>query len=324
MKKDIKDILLPLKSHLVKVESEIVKKVTTGVSIIDESSIHIVSSGGKRIRAALVLISSGLKGEIPSDIETLAASAEIVHAATLVHDDIIDQAFLRRGNVTVSEKWGNKVAVLVGDYMYTMALDIAAKESNPAMFPVMVEGTGAMVRGELLQMEYSNFSSITLEKYNEIIEHKTARFMGTCTRLGAMKSGFSQKECDDLYEFGLNLGFAFQIVDDTIDFSDDELKTGKDIGNDFLDGKVTLPMLYMLENTSDKERNSILEKLENPLKENWPDVQKKVIECGAVDYSMKTAEGYIKKSLTYIESFQKTPYRTMLYEIADFFLNRQY
>ncbi len=170
-----------------------------------------------------------------------------MHAASLIHDDIIDQSMFRRGNVTVPQKWGNKVSVLAGDFMYSVALNLAISDGNPAIFPLMVNGTKDMVMGELCQLEYADITTASREHYLTIIELKTARFMGSCAKLGATKSGLDRAETEQLYRFGLNLGFAFQIIDDTLDIMQNADHIGKDAGSDFKDGKITLPFLYLIE-----------------------------------------------------------------------------
>ncbi len=241
------EILKPIEPYMGRVDEEIRERMRTGISLIDESAMHSFKRGGKKIRAALIILCSGLKNNVPDDVVEVAASAEIVHAATLIHDDIIDESNYRRGDLTVARQFGNRVAVLVGDYLYTRALEVAVGNDRLDLFPIMVAATKDMVKGELYQIEYSSVEKINKEHYYQIIEMKTARFMAACAKLGGVKAGLTDEESDRLYQFGLNLGFAFQIVDDTLDVVDTDGITGKDSGNDFLNGKITLPFLHLLE-----------------------------------------------------------------------------
>ncbi len=321
----LKEILSPIENHLSKVDIEIKESLTTGINLLDESAYHLFKSGGgKKIRASLVILSSGLGGKIPDSVIPIAAAVEVVHAATLVHDDIIDQAYLRRGDITVSKKWGNKIAVLAGDYMYTMGLDAAVDEDDPRAFPVMVAGTRAMVKGEFYQLEYSDIKSITVKEYFRIIEHKTAIFMATCTKLGAIKANLQDSDLERMYQFGYNLGMAFQIVDDTLDFIESKSVTGKDEGNDFLDGKVTIPFLHLLENSSEKDKLNYIEIISDPEISRWDELKDAIQKSGSIDYSLKLSHGYIEKSLDLIDKFPQSEEKEILIKIAEFIGNRNY
>ncbi|MBN2079905.1 MAG: polyprenyl synthetase family protein [Spirochaetes bacterium] len=322
MQKDLKQILAPLGGHLENVERAIMERLATGVPVIDESARHLFLGGGKRIRASLVILCSGLRGDIPRGIIELAAATEIVHSASLIHDDIIDQALLRRGNVTVPKKWGNKIAVLAGDYMYSVALTTAIQDGDPAIFPLMVNGTKDMVMGELCQIQYSSIESAVREHYLTIVELKTARFMGSCARLGAVKSGLEPGECEDLYNFGLNLGFAFQIIDDTLDVVQDSDEVGKDVGSDFKDGKITLPFIRLIETGTGDDRSLLIGYKEDPDPAKWQAIRARLIETGAIEYSVRYAADHIDRARTILMRFPDSPFRGILLELSDFLLRR--
>ncbi len=324
MDKDLKEILAPLDGHLRRVDEEIQKRLKTGIPIIDASATHLFLSGGKRIRASLVILSSGLRGEIPAGIIELAAATEIVHASSLIHDDIIDQSMFRRGNITVPKKWGNKVAVLVGDFMYSVALNTAIQVGNPAIFPLMVGGTKDMVMGELCQLEYADIDRARREHYLTIIELKTARFMASCTRLGATKSGLPEEERESLYRFGLNLGFAFQIIDDTLDIMQASEEVGKDVGSDFKDGKITLPFLHLIEEGGSDDLDRLKRYIERPTPEGWQSIKKRLVDAGSIEYSTRCAAEYISAARDILERFPESPFRTILFELSDFLLFRKY
>lgn len=322
--RQLQDILFPIEQDLHRVDSAIREYLSAGIPLLDEGTRHLFIRGGKKIRASLVLLASGMHGNRPAGAVKLAAAVEIIHAATLVHDDIIDKAYLRRGDITVSEKWGNKIAVLLGDYMYTAALEIAVRDENSRMFPTMVAGTRDMVKGELYQLQYSNVDSITEEHYFRIIELKTAQFMSTCTTIGAMKGGFTDEECGKMGEFGLNLGYAFQIVDDTLDLVDNSSVTGKDVGNDFEDGKITLPFLYFIEKGGPAALEQLKKYTACPDEEGFAVIRRKLAECGAIEYSMNRARVFINKAHDILSQFPATVERTVLTELADFIINREY
>jgi octaprenyl-diphosphate synthase len=321
---DLKTILAPLEIFLGDVEKEIQELLQTGIPIIDASALHLFLSGGKRIRASLVILASGLRSDIPDGIIRLAAATEIVHAASLIHDDIIDQSLFRRGNITVPQKWGNKVAVLAGDFMYSVALNAAIQDGNPAIFPLMVNGTKDMVMGELCQLQYGDIETARREQYLTIIELKTARFMGSCAKLGAVKSVLSEDECERLYQFGLNLGFAFQIIDDTLDIMQDSNQLGKDVGSDFKDGKITLPFMYLIEKMGPAVLSRLKKYITEPDSPEWPAIKKLLVDEGAIDYTVRFAGGYIDRARDLLMKFPDSPFRKILIELSDFLLSRKY
>ncbi|MFC1669019.1 polyprenyl synthetase family protein [Spirochaetota bacterium] len=323
-KTDIKEILYPLNDSLKEVDEIIKQKLLTGIPLVDESAMYLFDRGGKRIRASLLLLASGIKGNIADGAERVGAAAEIIHAATLIHDDIIDQSILRRGDVAVPQKWGNKVAVLAGDYMYTVAMDITIAEGITELLSVMASGTMDMVKGELYQMQFSNIDTISREHYYNIIELKTANYMGCCTRMGAILAGFDKNECDQLYWFGKNLGYAFQIIDDNLDVVQEKSTTGKDAGNDFLDGKITLPFIYLLEKSDSNEQKRLKEYALNPNIDNWIVIKDLILEMGAVEYANSVAHDYIDKAMKIIGQFPETECRGILEKLSHFLGNRNY
>lgn len=320
---DLKDIFAPIQGHLTQVDTVILGILSSDVPVIDTSSRHLFTGGGKKIRAALVLLSAMLRDEVPEGIHRIAAATEILHAGTLVHDDIIDHAFLRRGNVTVSEKYGNKVAVLAGDYMYTTALDVVLEDGNPDLFPVVVRGTRDLVAGELYQMQFSNVEKIDRQHYYRIIYLKTAQFLSACIELGALKAGFSGENLERMKTFGVELGYAFQIVDDTLDLLVDQKETGKDFGNDLKDGKVTLPLILMLENKA-ITRETLEGFSQNPGDEDWANLKGMVQSSGAVEESIAMATTHIEKALKMLDYFAESKTKNVLIDLADFFINRRY
>jgi octaprenyl-diphosphate synthase len=323
-KVNLKGILKPIRPYLNEVDMVIAAKLKTGVPIIDKSSAHLFYRGGKKIRASLIILCSGLKGDIPDDVIDVAAAAEIVHAATLIHDDIIDQSIFRRGEITLSKKWGNKIAVLVGDFMYTKALEVAVGQERLDLFPEMVAATCDMVKGELYQIEYSNIDVINKEHYYNIIELKTARFFSACARIGGIKAKMADSEGEILSEFGLNLGFAFQIIDDVLDVIDNTAKAGKDGGNDFLDGKITLPFLHLLELSDLKERDLLYAYASNPDLENWNIVKQKILDSRSIDYCIDRARDYIDKALSHLDYFPDSLCKGIILELSEFLLERTY
>jgi octaprenyl-diphosphate synthase len=324
IKLSLEDIFKPIDSHLKRVDQAIPEILNTRIPLMDVSSLHLYKKGGKKIRASIVILSSGLKGEIPNDIIDVAAAVEIFHGATLIHDDIIDQAFLRRGNITVSSEWGSKVAVLVGDFMHVRALQTILKNGKSLLVDELLSAALDMFKGEIYQIEFSNIDVINKEHYFKIIELKTAIFMGTCAKLGAMKADMSDEERDRLFQFGLNLGRAFQIIDDTFDYVEEQNVIGKDTGNDFRNGKITLPFLYLLESASKDEKEILINSVKNPSNDTWEKVKMLIKKYNAIEYSMNTAEGYLHKALPFLDAFPSSLYKEKLIDLAGFLIDRDY
>jgi len=320
----LKNILEPLSDELQRVDERIQFYLETGVPIIDDSSMHLFFKGGKKVRASLVLLSSGLRSGITDDVIDLAAAVEIIHAASLIHDDIIDKSFMRRGLISVPSKYGEKVAVLAGDYMYSVAVNIAVNSKNERILGSLSNATKEMVKGELYQIEYSNIDKISEKHYYDIIERKTGRLMAASTVIGAIKSGLSSAECDIIYNVGLDIGFAFQIVDDTFDFSDSSSITGKDIGNDFKDGKITLPFIYILNNGTEEDKRDIINFSKDPDSADWDKVRNMIHTSGAFEYSINRAGEFAKNAKKNLEIFPESANKEIIINLINFIVERNY
>jgi len=324
MSDNLKNILHPLSDKLLKVDERIKAILETGVPVIDGSSMHLFFQGGKKIRASLVLLCSGLRSDIRDEVIDLAAAVEIIHAASLIHDDIIDKSFMRRGIISVPSKYGDKVAVLAGDYMYFVAANIAIKGRDMRIIDSISDATEEMVKGELYQIEYSNIDKISEERYFDIIKRKTGRLMAASAVIGAIKSGLSADECDILYKVGLDIGFAFQIVDDTFDFSDSSSVTGKDVGNDFKDGKITLPFIYILNNGSEKDKRDVRNFAADPDSADWNRVRDMIHSSGAFNYSISRAGDFAKNAIKQLEIFPDSENKKIIQNLINFIVERNY
>jgi octaprenyl-diphosphate synthase len=324
MSNTLKNILEPLTSDLERVNHSIKKHLETGVPLVDNSAMHLFAKGGKNIRASLVILTAGLRGSVTERVIDLAAAVEIIHAASLVHDDIIDKSFLRRGDLSVPSKFGDKVAVLAGDYMYSTAVNITVKNNHKKILESISDSTKEMVKGELYQMEYSNIDRISEEQYYNIIDRKTGRLMATSSYVGAVEGGCSEEECDSLFNMGLELGYAFQIVDDTFDFSESSEVTGKDIGNDFKDGKITLPFIYIIKNGKPEEREYIKKFSQSPDDADWDLIKKMIHSSGAFSFSLNKAKEYAERAKKRIEIFDNSDNKKIIEELISFIVERNY
>jgi octaprenyl-diphosphate synthase len=252
-----RDILDLVKDDLERVEREISLESVASVEAVTTIGRYLQSGGGKRLRPTLVLLASRLVGAVTDGSIRMAAVVEMIHTATLVHDDVIDIAKTRRGRPSSNAIWGNHTCVLAGDWLYMQAFQIALRERNFRVLDLLIALTQLMVEGELLQLESIGKINISEADYMELVDRKTASLFSACARLGALTGGADESTETRLGEFAWNLGIAFQLVDDVLDFTSHEKVLGKPVGNDLREGKVTLPMIYALENAQQDERELV-------------------------------------------------------------------
>ena len=222
--------------------------------VVTKISAHLNKSGGKRLRPALLLLTARACGELTEAPVRMAAVMEIIHAATLVHDDVIDSAEMRRGMPSTNAVWGNQVSVLAGDWLYMQAFNLALRERHFGILDILTDLTKMMVEGELMQTDLIGRLDITEQQNHDLIHRKTACLLSACSRLGALIAGQDEAAEERLRAYGWNLGMAFQLIDDVLDFEATEAVLGKPVGNDLKEGKVTLPMILALRSCTRAER----------------------------------------------------------------------
>ena len=225
--------------------------------VVTKISAHLNRSGGKRLRPALLLLAARACGEMTEAPVRMAAVMEIIHAATLVHDDVIDSAKMRRGMPSTNAIWGNQVSVLAGDWLYMQAFNLALRERHFGILDILTDLTKMMVEGELMQTDLIGRLDITEQQNHDLIHRKTACLLSACTRLGALIAGQDEAAEERLRAYGWNLGMAFQLIDDVLDFEATEAVLGKPVGNDLKEGKVTLPMILALRSCTRAERELV-------------------------------------------------------------------
>src|ERR1022692_4733160 len=249
-----------IQDELEQVEKKITAESVASVDAVTAIGQYLQSSGGKRLRPALLLLAARLTspdGNGSSTAVELGAVVELIHAATLVHDDVIDAAETRRGRPSTNVKWGNHTCVLAGDWLYMQAFQIALRERNFQILDLLIGLTQMMVEGELLQLDRIGKIDVTEADCMELVDRKTACLFSVCARLGALASHSDTQSQERLGEYAWNLGMAFQLVDDLLDFTSRETVLGKPVGNDLREGKVTLPLVYALEQASVVERRRV-------------------------------------------------------------------
>src|SRR5947209_4567451 len=246
-----------VQADLQEVEREISVESVASVDALTTINRYLQVGGGKRLRPALLLLTNRLFGPSSDSARRLAAVVEMIHTATLVHDDVIDLAKTRRGRPSTNVIWGNHTSVLAGDWLYMQAFQVALRERNFAILDLLIGLTQRMVEGELLQLDRIGKIGVSEADYMELIDRKTASLFAACARLGAICSGADAMQQERLGEYSWHLGIAFQLVDDILDFTSREKILGKPVGNDLREGKVTLPLVYALESADPEERRLV-------------------------------------------------------------------
>ena len=318
-----KEIFDLLRDDLAAIEREFGRDTVSNVGAITEIGEYLRGGGGKRIRPALLLLSSKLFNYSGRSVIRLGAVVEIIHTATLVHDDIIDEAQTRRGRASANTQWGNSKCVLAGDWLYMQSFKIAVQERNFRVLDALIDLTQAMVEGELLQMEKLG-KMISAEEHFDLIFRKTACLFSVCMRMGAIVSGASQEEEEKLSTYGRNVGLAFQIVDDVLDLTATADVLGKPVGSDLREGKVTLAVIHALERCSKGERAMI----ETVLRERafrsvtLDQVLDILTRYGSVDYATARASEYAQAARDNLADFPDSEIKRALLWVPEFVVER--
>ena len=298
------DITAPVEKDLKKVDFIINSALVSNFKIINEISSYVFESGGKKIRPALLLLSCALFKKPGVKTVKMAAGAEIIHNATLVHDDIIDNALIRRSKESLNNKYGNTIAVLFGDFLYCQAFKILSEYGEEFVARNFLVAAGAMCEGEIFQSAHVYDPDISLKDYYRIIESKTAKFLAACSSIGAYCGGASKTDIENMRKFGLNLGMAFQIADDVLDISSSDKIIGKPSGKDLREGKITLPVIILLEKMGKSSVNKIKDKIRNKsgLDQNFiEDIICLSKKNHVIEESLEIAMNYVKKSFLYLK-----------------------
>jgi octaprenyl-diphosphate synthase len=310
--------------ELVQVEEELRQYTHSSVRTISEIGEYVLNGGGKRIRPMLLLLTSRMVGEITPGSIRLAAVVELIHNATLVHDDIIDGADTRRGRPSANSAWGNSMTVLAGDWLYMQSFAVALRERNLEILSTLIEVTQKMVEGELLQLTLIGNPQATPEALLDIVERKTGWLFAGCMKLPGIVAGLDQESITRLADIGRNLGMAFQLVDDLLDLTSSQKTLGKPVGNDLREGKVTLPVSFVMRNgnSGDAERVATVLQERAFRSVESADILRSVEASDGLRKTRAIAEAYAIKAKALLEVFEPSPYRDALVHIPEFILNR--
>src|SRR5438477_3828738 len=285
---DLAQIFEPIREDLERVEQEFARHIQSRVALIPEMGKYIQKSGGKRVRPAVLLMAARLAGYSGDRAVLNASVVEFIHTATLVHDDIIDGADLRRGRLAVHSRWGNDITVLLGDYLYIKSMALALTHDTLDLVRVLCDVTLHMIEGELYQLTKNGDADITEDEHFEIVRRKTAYLFGGCAQIGGMLGKVPSDLEQALREYGFNLGVAFQIVDDLLDFTGDIETVGKPIGSDLREGKVTLPLIHLQRQSGDGAAALIVRDIiasRTVTDDQWNELLRCLKEHASIDYA---------------------------------------
>jgi octaprenyl-diphosphate synthase len=321
---DLVQMFEPVRADLEAVELEFERQVQSKVGIIPEIGRYIQTSGGKRVRPAVLLMAARLCGYSGTRAILNAAVVEFIHTATLVHDDIIDNADVRRGRMAVHSRWGSDVTVLAGDFLYIKSMAMALTQDTLDVVRLLCDVTLRMIEGELYQLTKNGVVDLSEEEHFEIIRRKTAYLFAGCAQIGAMLGESGEEKELALREYGFNLGVMFQLVDDLLDFTGEREAIGKPVGGDLREGKITLPIIHLLRHGGE-EANGLIRRVvqdRDVTPEQWARIGALLKQYGSIEYAYQRAVEFGESAKRHLRVFPPSHERDALTALADYVLSR--
>jgi len=323
---DYKTIQALVDTDMQAVDSLIQQSLKSDVVLVNQLSHYIINSGGKRLRPVLTLLMAracGYQGDKHIDV---AAIVEFIHTATLLHDDVVDESDMRRGQDTANNVWGNQAAVLVGDFLYSRAFEMMVDVDEMRVMQIMATTTNTIAEGEVLQLLNVNDADTNEERYLEVIYSKTAKLFEAACQLSAVLAGLSTEQEKTIAQFGIHLGTAFQLVDDILDYSADSEKMGKNVGDDLAEGKPTLPLIYALAVSEENNNNEDVAMIRKAIEEGGLSVIDEIMaiidKTKAIDYTIAVAKKETQLANQCLQELDDSEYKTALSDLANYSLSR--
>ncbi|MFA7320934.1 MAG: polyprenyl synthetase family protein [Dokdonella sp.] len=304
------------------VNSLIRQRLASNVVLINQISAHIIGSGGKRLRPMLHLLAARACAYRGNGHVLLAALIEFIHTSTLLHDDVVDESDLRRGRKTANAVWGNAASVLVGDFLYSRSFQMMVELDDMRIMRILADTTNRIAEGEVLQLLNIGNADTTEQAYLDVIERKTAVLFSAATRLGAVLGGLPTEQEEALAQYGLDLGYAFQIADDVLDYVSDADTLGKNIGDDLAEGKPTLPVIHAIANSSPGQAASLRRAIESGGLDSLDNIIAAIRDSGAIEHARSRAEHYAQAARSTLSALPASPARDALSLLADYSVNR--
>lgn len=320
--RNYKNILKDLEADVVAINKALAANLQTHVPFISEVGRHILLSGGKRVRPLLFLLSARLCGCHGHHLTDFSTIFEYLHAATLLHDDVVDAATVRRGISTANTVWGNQAVILVGDFLLAKSLSLAVGTDKLKVLKILAHTTTLMAEGEILQLLHANNLDLTEDEYFEVTIRKTAALMSAACQIGAILAGVPEAQEEALTQFGLNLGITFQVVDDILDFTGDERELGKPVINDLKEGRITLPIIHALAHADEADHRRLKELARDVRPEIAPEILALLDKNGSLDYAREQARHYTLKAQENLHLFPESLEKGYFWAITEELLRR--
>jgi octaprenyl-diphosphate synthase len=302
----------------------IIRQLYSDVSLVENIGHYLIEAGGKRLRPLMVVLCARALDYSGKQHLDLAAIIEFIHSATLLHDDVVDTSSLRRGRPTANAEWGNAPSVLVGDFLYSRAFQMMVAIGNIDIMSTLSQTTNVIAEGEVQQLVNAKDPDLTEAGYLEVIKKKTAVLFAAACEVGATIAGADTPTRQALHQYGMQVGIAFQLVDDALDYQGDAEALGKNVGDDLAEGKPTLPLIRAMETAAPAERELIREAIANGDASQLDNVAAIVESTGAMTYTLKAADAAVEQALTALDALPESRYRTALLDVAKFATGRDY
>lgn len=313
-----------VQSDLEATDQFICTELKSDIPFINQLIEYILKSGGKRIRPLLVLLAARAFQHQKQQHIDLSAAIELIHTATLLHDDVVDNSSLRRGHETANNIWGNEASVLVGDFLYSRAFQLIVKLQHLPILNIFANATNIIAEGEVLQLINCHNPDTTEQAYFEVIQRKTAKLFEVATQTGTALATSNTHYVTAMQHYGLNLGIAYQLIDDALDYSASTEQMGKNMGNDLTEGKPTLPMIYALRHGSSSEIVLLRHAIETGSTENISAIMEIIESTGAIEYTAKSAKQHALQASKILTDIPDSPYRQAMQTLAEFVVERNY
>ena len=314
----------PIRNDLREVEREFARHVQSQVSVIPAIGNYLQDGGGKRIRPAVLLMAARMAGYTGERAVTYASVIEFIHTATLVHDDIIDESELRRGREAVHTRYGNHVTVLFGDFLYLKSMSLALSHDALDIVRLLCDVTLRIVEGEIYQLTKNGVVDLGEEEHFDIVRRKTALLFAGSARIGGMLGATTREQQEALWDYGVNIGMAFQIVDDLLDFTGDQAALGKPVAGDLREGKMTLPVIHLFA-TGDVNARSLLRRVvetRSVSNEEWREIRAMLAQTRSIEYARRTAEGFVERAKKALNAFPPSDARDALLYLPEYVIAR--
>ena len=321
----VKSVLSPIATDMQQLDQVIRASLYSEVSLINQISDYIINAGGKRLRPALVILTARALGATPQQMTQaveLAAIVEFIHTATLLHDDVVDESDMRRGRLTANAEYGNSAAVLVGDFLYSRSFQMMVKIGLMDVMDVLSEATNTIAEGEVLQLLNCKDPDVTESRYMQVIDFKTAKLFEASCRLAGIVTGQPKDAIANLGRFGAELGSAFQLIDDVLDYAGDSTALGKNVGDDLREGKPTLPLIHAMQHAEPEVQTQIRDAIANGGTQDVSAIMASIGQTGSLDYTRKKALALAESAKYRLNGLAESPFKHAMAVLCDVAVNR--